>query len=164
MIAAQMARELVICWLGRHRRDAWEGLCGRYRERIERMAPIRDLPVVVRGAAGSDADRLELEGRAATNALPEPCWTVALDRRGKARSSQALSRWLVDLRERWPHPVAFVVGTDLGLSSSFVAQANERLSLGPLTLPHELARLVLYEQLYRALTIEAGIKYHRRPL
>jgi 23S rRNA (pseudouridine1915-N3)-methyltransferase len=45
-----------------------------------------------------------------------------------------------------------------------MSQANEKLSLGPLTLPHELARAVIYEQVYRALSILAGIKYHRQPL
>ena len=50
------------------------------------------------------------------------------------------------------------------LSDEVLAQCRERLSFGPLTLPHELARLVLYEQLYRALSITGGIKYHREPL
>lgn len=159
-----MARELVVCWVGRHRRDAWDDLCGVYRERIEHTIPLREIGVVTKGGAGSEADRLELEAAAVRAALPDPCWTIALDRRGKSRGSEQLARWLGELRERWPHPVAFVLGSDLGLAPGFVSEARERVSLGPLTLPHELARLVLYEQLYRSVTIEAGIKYHRRPL
>lgn len=93
--------------------------------------------------------------------LPEPCWPVALDRRGRARSSEALARRLETVRREWPHPVAFLVGSDLGLAPSVSDACREAWSLGPLTLPHQLARLVLYEQLYRALSLAAGIKYHR---
>lgn len=97
-------------------------------------------------------------------ALPEPSWTIALDRRGKAVSSKQLARRLADLNETWPHAIGFLVGSDLGLSESVLERCRERLSFGPVTLPHELARLVLYEQLYRALSILGGIKYHREPL
>ncbi len=57
-----------------------------------------------------------------------------------------------------------MIGSDLGLAEEVLRGVRESISLGPLTLPHELARLVLYEQLYRALSIGAGIKYHREPL
>lgn len=159
----QMGRELLVGWLGRHRRDAWETLCRRYRERIEPMAAVRDLPVLLR-ESGPEAVRVEKEADALLAALPEPCWTVAVDRRGRRRSSEELARWLGELRERWPHPIAFLVGSDLGLGKRALSAARETVSLGPLTLPHELARLVLYEQLYRALSLNAGIKYHRQPL
>ena len=68
------------------------------------------------------------------------------------------------LQRDWPHPVVFILGSDLGLAPSVSKACRESLSLGPMTLPHELARLVLYEQLYRALSIQARIKYHREPL
>jgi 23S rRNA (pseudouridine1915-N3)-methyltransferase len=158
-----MGRELIVAWAGRHQRDDWERLCRRYRERIAAQLPIRELPVRV-ARAGEGAVRLEAEGGALLAALPEPSWVVALDRAGRARSSEELARWLGKLLDRWPHPIAFVVGSDLGLGKTALEAARERLSLGPLTLPHELARLVLYEQLYRSLSLRAGIKYHRQPL
>ena len=86
---------------------------------------------------------------------------MAVDRRGTARSSRQLADWLGRLRSDWPHPIAFLLGSDVGLSSELMAVARDSLSFGPLTLPHELARLVLYEQLYRALSILAGMNYHR---
>jgi 23S rRNA (pseudouridine1915-N3)-methyltransferase len=90
---------------------------------------------------------------------------VALDRRGEAVSSETLARRLTAWRDEWPHPIAFLLGSDLGLDEETVLErARWRWSLGPLTLPHELARLVVYEQLYRALCIAAGINYHRQPL
>lgn len=158
-----MARELLVVWAGRRRRDAWERLCGVYRQRIESHLPIRESVVRVAGKADG-RERRRAEGAALAASLPSPCWSVAVDRRGKARSSRGLSEWLARLRDDWPHPIAFVLGSDVGLSAAFLAEARDSLSFGPLTLPHELARLVLYEQLYRALSITAGIKYHREPL
>ena len=89
---------------------------------------------------------------------------MALDRRGVQRSSEKFSDWLSQILTRWPHPVAFLIGSDLGLSESIGGHIRETISFGPMTLPHELARLLLYEQLYRALSIRAGMKYHRVPL
>jgi 23S rRNA (pseudouridine1915-N3)-methyltransferase len=158
-----MARELIVVWAGRHRRDEWEHLCSRYRDRIAGFVEVRDLPVKM-PKGGPDRVRLAAEGEALLGALPDPCWVIALDRRGKTSSSIELAKRLETLREEWPHPIAFLLGSDLGLSPAVVNSARERLSFGPMTLPHELARLLLYEQLYRALSIRAGIKYHREPL
>jgi 23S rRNA (pseudouridine1915-N3)-methyltransferase len=158
-----MGRELILAWAGRHRRDDWERLCGRYRERIAAQMPVRELVVKVT-AAGDGKERVEAEGRQLLAALPDPVWIVAVTRRGRGRSSPELATWLGELMERWPHPIAFLLGSDLGLGRLVLAEARERVSLGPGTLPHELARLVLYEQLYRSLSLRAGIKYHREPL
>lgn len=158
-----MPRELVVAWVGRHRRDAWQRLCDPYRERIGRHVTTREIAVVERSAGGR-RERAGREADALSAALPQPNWLVALDRRGLARSSEELARWLADLLERWPHPIVFAIGSDVGLAPATLATASERLSLGPLTLPHEIVRLVLYEQLYRALSINAGMKYHRGPL
>lgn len=159
-----MGRELVVVWAGRHRRDDWERLCSRYRERISHQMPVRDVAVRAKGGTAEGAARLAAEAAALRGACPDPCWTIAVDRRGKARDSAALAAWLERRVEGWPHAIAFLIGSDLGLSREVTRGARERLSLGPLTLPHELARLVLYEQLYRALSIQAGMKYHREPL
>jgi 23S rRNA (pseudouridine1915-N3)-methyltransferase len=155
-----LARELLVVWAGRHQRSSWEELCAGYRRRIARLAPVRDLPVRARGGA-DDPQRLRAEGEALLAALPDPCWPVALDALGEVLDSPTLARRLARLREEWPHPVAFLIGSDLGLDPAVVAAARWRLSLGPLTLSHELARLVLYEQLFRSLSIEAGLSYHR---
>lgn len=159
-----MGRELIVVWAGRHRRDAWDRVCAPYRQRIRRQMPFRELPIKVRSEGREGRARVRAEAEALLGALPDPCWTVALDRRGRSRSSVDLAGWLERRLESWPHPVAFLIGSDLGLAPSVLESANERLSLGPITLPHELARLVIYEQLYRALSIRAGIKYHRQPL
>lgn len=158
-----MGREILIVWAGRHQRRPWEDLCADYRQRIEREAVVRDLPVKAR-VSGQNAARQELEGRALLDALPDPCWPVALDPRGRSRTSPQLASHLKSLRERWPHPVAFLIGSDLGLGREVLGQCREKISFGPMVLGHELARLTLYEQLYRALSLSRGINYHRSPV
>jgi 23S rRNA (pseudouridine1915-N3)-methyltransferase len=84
-----------------------------------------------------------------------------LDReRGKLLSSEELARKLSFLGVSGRSDVAFVVGGPLGISPALLERADERLSFGPMTLPHALARVVLIEQLYRAVKIERGEKCH----
>lgn len=158
-----MARELVILWAGRHHRSGWEEICSTYRRKIGHMATVRDVPVKVKAAA-EDPQRLRVEGQALLAALPRPSWPIALDSRGEIVDSTQLAERLTRIKAEWPHPVAFVIGSDLGLDPAVLGEARWVLSLGRLTFSHELARAVLYEQLFRTLTIEAGMSYHREPL
>ena len=157
-----MGRELVVLWAGRHQRSNWEEICESYRKRIARLAAVRDVPVRARAAA-DDPQRLKAEGQALLAALPAPAWAFALDSRGEMLTSELFAERLARLKEEWAHPVAFLIGSDLGLDRTVLDAARTVLSLGPLTLSHELARVVLYEQLFRALSIEAGMSYHREP-
>lgn len=158
-----MGRELLVLWAGRHQRSHWEEICASYRKRIARLAAVRDLPVRARAGA-DDPQRLKAEGQALLAALPPSAWSFALDSRGERLTSEELAERLARLRQEWPHPIAFLIGSDLGLDRAVLDAARTVLSLGPLTLSHELARVVLYEQLFRALSIAAGMSYHRAPL
>ncbi|MGD2114875.1 MAG: 23S rRNA (pseudouridine(1915)-N(3))-methyltransferase RlmH [Acidobacteriota bacterium] len=158
-----MARELLIAWAGRHRRDVWDSLCADYRDRIQRWMPVREVVVKVK-PTGDERARLAAEGEALLAALPDPCWLVALDRRGRELATEDLARRMAKLRQDWPHPVAFAIGSDLGLDRAVLDASRLRLSLSRMTFPHEMARLLLYEQIYRVLSIHAGIKYHRQPI
>lgn len=155
-----MGREIRILWAGRHRRRTWDALCEDYRRRIRRFLPVTDQPIKVKGAADG-VERQRAEGRALLAARPDPCFTIALDLKGEQLTSEQLADRLQRLRREWPHPLVFLVGSDLGLADEVLAEARQTLALGPLTLSHQLARLVLYEQLYRSLSIAAGINYHR---
>jgi 23S rRNA (pseudouridine1915-N3)-methyltransferase len=123
---------------------------------------LKELPVRVAGGQGKR--RLEAEGKAILAAVPERSYLVALDSRGKQHSSPDLARWLGRLLEGSRRPLVLVIGSDLGIAEDVIQQADETLSFGAMTLPHELARVVLYEQLYRGLSILGGMKYHREPL
>ena len=109
----------------------------------------------------SDDERRRLEARRLRAALPADCWTISLDSSGKMLDSLEFADLLGSLVEDWQHSVAFVLGSDVGLAPEILRDSRQVLSLGPMTLAHELARLVLYEQLYRAVAIRAGINYHR---
>jgi 23S rRNA (pseudouridine1915-N3)-methyltransferase len=85
---------------------------------------------------------------------------IACDPAGQGMTSEAFAAWLQQVRERG-RDVAFVIGGAYGLSPEIRERAEARLTLAPWTLPHELARLVLAEQLYRAGTIVRGEPYHK---
>ncbi len=84
---------------------------------------------------------------------------VLLDERGKQYSSEELAKFLANLRDRG-EPVTFVVGGAYGVGEEVKKMCSQHLSLGKMTLPHELAQLLLLEQLYRACSINRGAKYH----
>lgn len=157
-----MALEFQLLWAGRHAPPEWEVLGAEYRKRIAAWHPIAERPIRVRGG-GEDPARRRAEGEALAAAAPADGWWVALDRRGRPLDSEGLAAQVATWRAEWSRPVVFFLGSDLGLDPTLVAKCRQRLSLGPLTLPHALARLTLLEQLYRALSILEGIQYHRRP-
>ena len=92
--------------------------------------------------------------------IPARARVVALAREGEGWSSAELARRFGRWQEEG-RPLAFVIGGSTGLDPAFLAGADARWSLGPLTLPHELARVVVAEQLYRAGTILRGEPYHK---
>jgi len=102
----------------------------------------------------------EREGERLSKALPSTDLIVACDPGGKSMTSEQFGAWLQEQRER-AVDVAFVIGGAYGLGESVRSRARVRLSLAPWTLPHELARLVLAEQIYRAGTIGRGEPYHK---
>jgi 23S rRNA (pseudouridine1915-N3)-methyltransferase len=155
--------KLRVLWLGRPQAGSFEAEVESYRRRVSRRWPAVDTPLRP-AAGGRDRDprralRLEAE---ALERCREPGWrVVALDERGRAFDSEGLARWLDGFAERGTVGLLFALGSDLGLDPEFRSQADERLSLGALTLPHAIARLVLWEQLYRATQILGGGAYHR---
>ena len=89
-----------------------------------------------------------------------PAFAVLLDSRGRQMTSEALSAWLGERRDNGVQHLVFAIGPADGWSPAARARANLLLSLGPMTLAHALARLVLAEQIYRAFTILSGHPYH----
>jgi len=107
-------------------------------------------------------DEVEVADAAAIGrALPERFSVVALDPGGKAMGSEAFAAWIGERMNRSDRGIAFVIGGAEGLPRELVAKATLRLSMSAMTLPHRLARLLLAEQLYRAMTILRGEPYSR---
>jgi 23S rRNA (pseudouridine1915-N3)-methyltransferase len=131
-----------------------------YGKRLQRYAVFREHEVREASRAPNvAAQRLE-EAERLTSRIPPAASLVALDRVGAGWTSADLAKQL----ERWmlaARPLAFVVGGSHGLDASLIGRSTATWSLGPLTLPHELARIVAAEQLYRAFTILRGEPYHK---
>ena len=136
-----------------------------YDDYARRMPP--DLPLLLteikpgHRVAGEDGARArQLEAERILAALPAGCVPVVLDERGTQVTTRELASWLQDWMAEGISP-AFVIGGADGLADSVKARAGKSLALSKLTLPHALARVLLAEQLYRAVCITKGHPYHR---
>lgn len=112
-------------------------------------------------AASGPREVMDEEGKRLLARIPPGFEVVALHRLGEGWSSTRLAEYLSEQALRASPGVAFVIGGAFGLSDEVLASARHRLSLSAFTLPHEMARLVLAEQLYRAGTIARGEPYHK---
>lgn len=106
-------------------------------------------------------DRRRREGEAILRQVPEGARLVALDRTGKAPDSEGFARQIGQWRDGGVRELVFAIGGADGLDEAVLARADARLSLGPQTWPHMLARVMLAEQLFRGAAILAGHPYHR---
>ena len=144
---------------GKHFADA----IADYEKRAARYWPLEvvEVKAVKAGGARSDADVRAAEGVSLLERLSRDLEVVALTRVGERWSSEQLAAHLQRHALRSSAGVAFLIGGALGLSDEVVRRAQHRLSLSSMTLPHEMARLVMAEQLYRAGTIARGEPYHK---
>lgn len=150
---------VALVWVGRRASEPYESLCGEYAKRLRRHLAFAE--VRVQPAEGRDDPRRALakEAEKVRRHLSPGDAVIALDERGRERTTEGLARWLQE--QAGSRRVAFVIGSDLGLDAALKEGAAESFSLSRLTLPHPLARLVLLEQLYRACDLLAGGQYHR---
>ena len=129
--------------------------------RAARYWPFETCEVREESARGLGPDLVrEREGERLAARLPAGMRVVACDATGTSMSSQRFADWLREARDR-AQSIAFVIGGAFGLATTLRQRADMTLSFAPWTLPHELARLVLAEQLYRAGTIARGEPYHK---
>jgi 23S rRNA (pseudouridine1915-N3)-methyltransferase len=135
----------------------------------KRLLPYLKLSIVeiaeerrgVHASAGQELLVKDREGDRILSAIPEGAYVVALDLRGKELSSETLAARMHDWQLAGTNPVAVIIGGDLGLSDAVLARAAFRLSLSPMTFTHQMVRLILLEQLYRACRINSGEPYHK---
>ena len=142
--------ELKVAWIGKTREPAIQSLTDEYLKRLARYAEVEGITLKDEAAA------LKLCAR---DARPRHA-LVLLDEQGKQLSSEELAKFLGGYQDRNPLPLLFAVGAADGFSDQARQAATLVLSLGRMTLAHELARVVLLEQLYRAFTILKGHPYH----
>ena len=104
---------------------------------------------------------LDKEGARLLKHVQDDAYCIALDMRGTTPDSVRFSEQIRRIQETGDGRIAFVIGASLGLSEAVLQRANERLSLSALTFPHQMARIILLEQLYRGYRIRMGEPYHK---
>ena len=137
-----------------------------YQKRLSAFASFRiiELPEEKIEENASDSvvkKALDKEGKAILSSVRKGAAIVAMCIEGKQISSDELAQFLADRANSGAGDVAFVIGSSHGLSDEVKKAAALKFSMGRITMPHQLARLVLTEQIYRACTINVGMKYHK---
>jgi 23S rRNA (pseudouridine1915-N3)-methyltransferase len=153
--------KLVVATVGKPRDAALAAAIGRYEERARHYWPLEVIEVKEESArVAVPSQVMSREGERLLAKVPDGALLVVCDVKGEQLDSEAFARWLQQVRER-AQDLVFVIGGAFGLSDAVRRAARRRVALAPWTLPHELARLVLVEQLYRAGTILRGEPYHK---
>jgi 23S rRNA (pseudouridine1915-N3)-methyltransferase len=157
---------LIIAAVGRLKAGPERELAERYRDRAEkagRAIGLREIETLeIRESRAQDVSRRMLEESIAlANLVPDGAVTIVLDQRGENLDSASISNNLRSWRDSARPAAVFVLGGPDGLAAELKERADLTLAFGAATWPHQLARIMLLEQLYRAMTILSGHPYHR---
>lgn len=152
-----------LVWVGSNADAEFAAAIDRYFNRIKHFFPIEIAEIAPQRGRQSESDVAIMRAESARMlaALPDRGHVAVLDERGAAMDSLKFAKWLERLTIEQPHGVSFVVGGDVGLAETVRQRADTLLSLSAMTLPHQLARVVLVEQIYRACTLMRNIPYHK---
>ena len=154
----------LIC-MGRLKERYWRDAADEYEKRLSRFGKVEeielpDLPEPANSSPAIEAQICEREGKAILQKVREGDIVIALCIGGKQLDSVQLSQTLTRYGDTGRH-VVFIIGGSLGLSPQVIARADFKLSFSPMTFPHQLARVMLLEQIYRAMKIASGERYHK---
>ena len=152
--------KLVLVWVGRTRDFRWRALEEEYLSRLRKFVAVDVCPV----RESRLRDPLQAQGQESQlleSRIPSASAVVALDERGDQASSQDFAALLGTLAARGTRTISFVMGGPHGLAEGLRVRADQRLALSRMTWPHEMARVMVLEQLYRAFSIMRGYPYHK---
>ena len=152
---------LTVIAVGRLKERYWREAADEYLKRLGPYATVRVVEIADRDSGRDEARAIAEEGADILRAIPEGAHVITLEIGGKQRSSEQFAARLAELALDGRSSVAFVVGGSVGLSADVLKRADERMSFGAMTLPHNMARVVLLEQIYRAFRINRGEPYHK---
>ena len=152
----------IIC-VGKLKERFWTEACAEYLKRLSAYAQVtvKEIPDVDPAKAGGVAGSLEKEGAGILAAIPPRAHVFLLAIQGRQRSSEEFSERIDDLALSGVNDLAFIIGGSDGVNRAVQDAAHETFSFGKITLPHNLARVVLLEQIYRAFKISRGEPYHK---
>lgn len=152
--------------VGRLREKPYRAMADEYLKRLSRYGKFEevelpDLPEPQHASPAQEEQVKNREGEAILSRIRPGEYVIALTIEGDAPDSPGLAKKLAALQNAGKSDVAFVIGGSLGLSDAVRRRADEQMSMSRLTFPHQLARVMLLEQLYRAMKINAGERYHK---
>ena len=153
---------ITVVAVGKLKERFWTQACDEYLKRLRPYANMQvvEVPDVDPSQQGADA-ALAREAEGILRAVPDDAFAILLAICACELSSEQLAAKLEDLAVSGTSSVAFIIGGSHGVAPAVAARANMQLSFGPITLPHNLARVVLLEQIYRAFKITRGEPYHK---
>jgi 23S rRNA (pseudouridine1915-N3)-methyltransferase len=155
--------KLKLIWAGSHADKELGESVEKYLERIRHFFPVEvtEIPPERGRQSRNDAAIMRDQSARLLEAIPDRGYTIVLDERGQTIDSLKFAKWLERLTIDSPHGVNFVVGGDVGLDESVKKRADRLLAVSAMTLPHQLVRVILVEQIYRACTLMRNIRYHK---
>lgn len=157
---------ITVLAVGRMKEKPYRMMADEYMKRLSRYGKFEEIELPDLPEPGNSSPAIEQqikdrEGEAILNRIKPGAHVIAMTIPGKQWDSPGLSRHMDDLMTRGVSDIVFVIGGSLGLSDKVIARADEEMSMSKMTFPHQLARVMLMEQLYRAMKIRAGERYHK---
>lgn len=154
----------IIC-VGKFKEKYWEAASAEYIKRLGAycsvsVTEVKEEKLPAHASRADEENVIKKEGRSILGKIGDGDYVIALDIEGKELSSEQLASKIAGISFS-SSAIDFIIGGSLGLSDEVKARAGLRLSFGKITLPHQLARIVLLEQIYRAFKINAGETYHK---
>jgi 23S rRNA (pseudouridine1915-N3)-methyltransferase len=155
--------QLRILWVGKTKNASLRALMADYLARVRRFFPceVAEVRDASKARGGSGPDMLAAEADDIARMLPAGCKTVVLDASGEEMSSTDFAGWMGSELNRGTRVIAFVIGGPSGIHARIRNGARLRISFGKMTWTHEMCRVLLLEQIYRAACILRNIPYHR---
>ena len=152
--------------VGKMKEKPYRQMADEYLKRLSRYARMEeielpDLPEPANSSPAIEVQIRDREGEAILSRIKPGDYVIAMTIPGKQWDSPGLSRPMDELMNHGQSNLVFLIGGSLGLSDRVLARADEEMSMSKMTFPHQLARVMLLEQLYRAMKIRAGERYHK---
>ena len=156
-------QHIQIIAVGKLKERFWSDACAEYLKRLKPYAQVAIVEVadVDPGKVGGEAKAIEAESDAILRTLKEGAYVILLDIDGKLVTSEGMASDLEALALNGKSDIAFIIGGSCGVDERIRKRADARWSLGRITLPHNLARVVVLEQIYRAFKVQRHEPYHK---
>ena len=143
----------------------WKDADKEYEKRIERYCKLDIFELSEENVEGKLRDDriqgiLDKEGDRILKAVPQSAYLCALDLNGEQLDSETFAKWLGRMQDDG-QDLCFIIGSHLGLSKAVIEKCNKKISFSPMTFPHQLARILLLEQIYRGFAILNHVPYHK---